>query len=195
MMGLAALCVLSYIGDQSGATEKIVSLAWLRQKLELHDGMDVWPAMALSGVLVGRLFVADAKPPRPAERVLWILVFAAGFYCAGFLLRPLYGCSKGAGTPTWALYCMAIACVLTAVFYVIVDVGGGRRWFAPLIYVGQNSLLAYLIHELLFPLVALLGLDVSASGGWGIARTAIVAAGVAAVVAVSAWLRLLKMRL
>ena len=195
ILGLAALCVLSYLGDQTGATEKIASLAWLRHELRLGDGFGVCPAMALSGVLVGRLFVADARPLRPAERVLWILVFAAGFYCAGFFLRPLYGCSKAASTPTWALYCMAIACLFTAAFYLIVDVWGGRRCVAPLVYVGRNSLLAYLIHELLFPLVTLLDVDIAASGGWGIARSAVVAAVVAVVVAVSAWLRLLRLRL
>jgi len=194
IVGLAALCILSYIGDCSGATGKIAWLAWLRWKLEIGGPIGIWAAMAVCGVVVGHLFTAGAGSLHPSRRVLWILVFGVGFYSAGFLLRPLYGCSKGGTTPTWALYSVAIGCVLAAVFHMLAD-GRRRRWAAPLVYVGRNSLLAYLIHELLYPLVTLLGLKLPDSGLAGAARSIIIAAAVATAVGISARLRLLRLRL
>jgi len=151
--------------------------------------------MAVGGVTVGRLFVARSRPLRPVERILWILVLGAGFYCAGFLLRPLYGCSKGRATPTWGLYSMAMACVCTAVFHLLVDVAPARRWAAPLVHVGRNSLLAYLLHELLYPLIPLLGLDLPDSGLPGVTRTLAAATALAAAAGLAAHHRLLRLRL
>jgi predicted acyltransferase len=103
--------------------------------------------------------------------------FAAGLLVAGFLLRPVYGCWKRGATPTWALYSTGISCLIFAGLYTLVDVWRLRRWAAPLIPVGTNPLLAYLLADLTYPVLLVLGIDLSASGASGIIRNACLALG------------------
>ena len=61
--------------------------------------------------------------------------------------------------------------------YTLVDARRLRRWAAPLIPVGTNPLLAYLLADLTYPVLLVLGIDMSALGARGIIRHACLALG------------------
>ena len=103
-MACLGLCVLVYVGDKSGALDRFGFLRPIRHWVSFGSLLGVHPAMALTGVVVGLMFVPSSAAAAPWKRIRWMLMFAGGLFFAGFLLRPLYGCWKGAETPTWALY-------------------------------------------------------------------------------------------
>ena len=180
IMGCLGLCLLMYMGDRSGALDRLVFLRPIRQWVGFGSLLGVHPAMALVGVTVGLLFTPGSSASTPRQRLRWMCGFAAGLLVAGFLLRPVYGCWKRAATPTWALYSTGISCLIFAGLYALVDVWQPRRprrWAAPLIPVGTNPLLAYLLADLTYPVLIVLDVDMSASGASGIVRTACLALG------------------
>ena len=131
--------------------------------------------MTSAGVIVGMLLMSGSPAETPRKRIVWIVVFAAGMFAAGFLLRPLYGVSKQAATPSWSLYSSAICCVIYAFLYWLVDVRGKKRWSAFILPTGVNPLLLYFLSYMLHPLLALLSIgfinDYFNSGVAGIVRT------------------------
>ena len=175
IVGCLALAVLVYVGNQDGAFDNIDMLDPLRKYVPFGRLLGVWPAMVLGGQLVGMLFTQDSSITTPRRRLAWIGTFALGLFAAGYLLRPLYGCWKGTESPTWALYSVAISCVLFAGFYLLVDVWHKRTWVAFLLPVGTNALLAYLLHETLHPLLPLLNIRFESDGIMGIVRSALFA--------------------
>jgi predicted acyltransferase len=178
ILGCLALAVLMYVGDQSGAFNRLTWLGPVRNYVSFGTLLGVWPAMTLAGVLVGMLFMEGSTIVTPRNRVAWILIFAMGLFAAGFLLRPLYGCSKGGSTPTWALYSVAISCIICAGFYLLVDVWRKRTCVAVLLPVGTNAMLAYLLHEMLHAVLPLLNIRFESAGAMGIVRAAVFAIGV-----------------
>ena len=110
------------------------------------------------GVLVGNCFVGPAATLRPADRVRFCFLFGIGLYVAGMLLRPLHGINKIAATDAYALVTGGVCCLSFLLVYVVMDVGKLRRWAGPLILVGQNALLAYLLPGILNNLLGVLGL-------------------------------------
>jgi len=108
-------------------------------------------------VLVGNCFVGDAAALRPAARVRFFLAFGIGLYLAGMLLRPLHGINKVAATDAYALVTGGICCLSFLLVYAVMDIANLRRWASPLIVVGQNALLAYILPGILNNLVAVAG--------------------------------------
>ena len=109
------------------------------------------------GVLVGNCFVGEAASLRPAARARFCLVFGLGLYLAGMLLRPLHGINKIAATDSYALVTGGICCLCFLLVYILMDIGHLKRWAAPLVLVGQNALLAYILPGMLNNLTALAG--------------------------------------
>jgi predicted acyltransferase len=48
-------------------------------------------------------------------------------------------------TPSWTLYSGGICCLILAGLYAVCDIWGWRRWSFPLLVIGANSILAYLM--------------------------------------------------
>ncbi|MBY0395693.1 MAG: DUF5009 domain-containing protein [Thermoleophilia bacterium] len=57
-------------------------------------------------------------------------------------------------TPSWAIYSAGWTCLLLAAFHVVIDGAGYRRWAAPLMVVGANSIAVYVMAQLMKPFVA-----------------------------------------
>jgi heparan-alpha-glucosaminide N-acetyltransferase len=104
------------------------------------------PAVAVAGVFLGTLLVGNESLRDKVRVTLALAGFSAA---AAWLLRPLYGISKNAATPSWCLYSVAIAAVLWLVLYYIADVRKRNRILAPFRIFGINPLFAYLLAPLL----------------------------------------------
>jgi heparan-alpha-glucosaminide N-acetyltransferase len=113
-----------------------------------YTTLNFWPSIAtmLLGVVCGQLLIA------PGSR--WIklgLLFSLGLSC---LILGLAGnqwlCPivKRIWTPSWALFSGAYAIWFLAAFYLLFDVLPFRRLAFPLVVVGTNSMLMYLLGQL-----------------------------------------------
>lgn len=156
LMGVLGFMIVLYIGDRHGA------LAWLGR---IHDFIGVGKvfgstaANVMMGALVGNCFVGANAANRPLAKARFFLLFGAGLYVAGTLLRPLHGINKIAATESYALVTGGICCLCFLVVYLLIDVLQLKRWAAPLIPVGENALLAYVLPGIVGNFLGVLGLQ------------------------------------
>ena len=155
LMGVLGLLIALFIGDHHGV------LDWLGP---VHNFVGIGPVLGstaagvMIGVLVGNCFVGEAASLRPATRARFFLLFGLGLYAAGLLLRPLHGIHKNAATDAYTLVTGGVCCLSFFLVYVLMDIGNLRRWANPLVPVGQNALLAYILPGMLGNLFAVIGL-------------------------------------
>ena len=155
LMGVLGFLIALFIGDQHGV------LDWLSPVgnfVSVGKVLGSTAANVMIGVLVGNCFVGEAASLRPAARARFFLLFGLGLYAAGLLLRPLHGIHKNAATDAYALVTGGVCCLSFLLVYVVMDLGNLRRWADPLVPVGQNALLAYILPGILGNLFAVIGL-------------------------------------
>ncbi len=179
IMGVVALSIAMNIGLRSGM------LSWWGSINQATNGwfpgLDycLYASMVIAGMTVATLFRPNSPVTTPRSRIVWILLFGAGFAAAGLLLRPLWGIHKGGGTPSWILCSVAIACVVYAMLYWLVDVKKITSWTMLIAPAGSNTLLMYMLPYIFYSVLAILGIDylqTHFSDGWtGVARSAVVA--------------------
>jgi len=126
-----------------------------RAKPFAYDGsgyptLNFIPSLAtmIFGLMAGELL----RGPRSRTAKFWILAGSgAGVMAAGELLDLTGICPivKIIWTPSWALYSAGWALWMLAAFYAVVDLAGLRRWSYPLVVVGMNSIVMYVMASLL----------------------------------------------
>ena len=114
-------------------------------------------AIVTAGMLAGTIFLPGSNLARPRERVRFLAVLGVLLTVSGYLLRPLHGFSKIAGTESWTLATAGLCCLAFLVFYLVLDVAGLGRTAAFLVPAGRNPLAAYLLPEQVGNLLVLLG--------------------------------------
>lgn len=155
LMGVLGFLIALYIGDKQGA------LDWLGP---VHNFIGVGAVLGstaanvMIGVLVGNCFVGAAASLSPAARARFFLVFGIGLYLTGTLLRPLHGINKILATEAYTLVTGSICCVSFLLVYWVMDMKHLRQWAAPLVPIGQNALLAYILPGILRDLFGSIGL-------------------------------------
>lgn len=114
-------------------------------------------ATAIFGVLVGRLLKSGATGRRKTATLLVAGVAGVvlgtlidGEALGGLGLHYTLGPSvKRIWSPTWVIVSTGWACLMMAAFYAIVDVWGWRKWAFPLVVVGANSIVMYVMAQLI----------------------------------------------
>jgi len=86
----------------------------------------------------------------PWTKVKWLAVAGVIGLAVGAALGWLGICPvvKRIWTPSWVLFSGGWCFLLLAAFYVVIDIGGVRRWAFPLVVIGMNSIAAYCIAHL-----------------------------------------------
>jgi heparan-alpha-glucosaminide N-acetyltransferase len=193
LTAFAALAVALYVGDKSGALKilgPINDLLWLGG----HIGGHV--SIATAGMIAGLLTARSVPEFSPRKTALRLTGMATALALGGYLLRPLYGISKNMATPTWSLYSAAICSLIFLLLYWIADVRKGGRVFSFAEPAGANPLLAYLLPDIFYGVIAMLGIesmwDVIGAGIVGVARSI---AFSAAIIWLTAYLTRLGVRL
>ncbi len=103
----------------------------------------------LSGVLAGE-WLRSRNTPR--TKILGLAIVGAFCLMAGTAMDPgVCPVVKRIWTPSWVIYSTAWTCWLLAAFYAVIDVAGWRRWSFPLVVVGMNSIVMYLMAQMLKP--------------------------------------------
>ena len=83
-------------------------------------------------------------------KLVWMLKVGAASLVAGLLLG-WFACPivKRLWTPSWALYSGGIVIGVLALLFWLVELRGWRKWTAPFVIVGMNSIAIYLLDQLL----------------------------------------------
>jgi predicted acyltransferase len=175
MIGLIALLALLSVGEKAGIFAPYPWLMAVNRVVNIGSVLGLHPAMTVSGVFVGLLFMPNSPAAAFRERMKWLLLFAGGMLAAGALTRPLWGAQKQQSTPSWGLFSIGISCAVFALVYWLADVRKIKGWGALFRPVGQNPLLPYFLHYMLHPLLIVLGvhwLNNYLHSGWpGVIRT------------------------
>ena len=158
LVGLIAVLIFLSIGEKAGVFTAYPWLMAINKLVNFGSVLGLHPAMTVSGVFVGLLFMPDSPAPTYRERIRWMLVFAAGTLAAAKLVRPLWGAQKQQSTPSWGLYSIGLSVAIFAFVYWLVDVRQVKAWGTMFRPVGKNPLLPYFLHYMFHPLLYVLGL-------------------------------------
>jgi predicted acyltransferase len=101
---------------------------------------------AVSVTLMGGLAGVVLRSGRPAAPRKTVILAAAGVGLAslGYILGGWYPIIKKAWTATFDIYAAGLSFILLALFYLIIDVWGLRRWTFVLRVIGLNSITIYM---------------------------------------------------
>jgi predicted acyltransferase len=102
-------------------------------------------ASVLMGALAGHLLRAQLSPGR---RLLWLAAIGLGSMAAGWMWSYWLPFNRHLWTSSMILWAGGISFVLVALFYAVIDVAGIRRWAFPLVVIGANALLAYVLDPI-----------------------------------------------
>jgi predicted acyltransferase len=114
-----------------------------------YQTLNFVPSLAtmLLGVLAGELLRSSVGA---RGRILWLVVGGAVCLAAGMALdMTVLPSVKRIWTPSWVLVSGAWTLWMLAAFYAVIDVGGWWRWSMPLVVVGCNSIVMYLMSQLI----------------------------------------------
>jgi heparan-alpha-glucosaminide N-acetyltransferase len=150
--GCVALLYCLYPADQTG----LFAGLWIKNHVEIGEVLGSQAAITASGILLASVLTEPVL-----RRVRFTVLFVAGCAAAAWLLDGLYGINKYKATPSWCLWASAATAVVWLAFDLLAAVRGLSLAVRPFAIAGQNVLLAYLLHNLLYPVLDLLHLD-----GW-----------------------------
>ncbi len=114
-------------------------------------------SVVTAGMLAGSLFLPSSDIASPKDRSRFLSILGITLLAAGYLLRPLHGFSKIAGTESWCLASAGICTLLFLGFYLLLDTLKFGKAAAFLLPAGRNPLAAYFLPGLLQSLLVLIG--------------------------------------
>jgi predicted acyltransferase len=98
-----------------------------------------------SSVLIGALAGSLLRSARSAkDKCLFLSAGGAGMVILGLIWSLWFPIIKLLWTSSFVLITGGISCLLLAAFYLIVDVGGYRKWAFGLVVIGVNALAVYM---------------------------------------------------
>jgi heparan-alpha-glucosaminide N-acetyltransferase len=154
IVGCMALLFCLYAADKGNMFK-----GWpLREHVSIGIMLGSHAAITVAGLLLASILITP-QTSGVASRSMFALWFIAGCSIAALLLYPLYGINKNNATPSWCLWACAITAALWLIFYYLADVLPLRFLTKPFAIAGQNVLLAYLLSNLLDPLLDVIHLD------------------------------------
>ena len=104
------------------------------------------PAIAtvLIGILAGEWLRSGGNDAgRGARKVVGLLAAGGALMLAGHMLDPYFPINKNLWTSTYVLFTGGFAMLLLALCYWAVDLRRWRKWAAPFLVFGTNSILAF----------------------------------------------------
>ena len=144
LLGCMVLLLALFAADQ----KEVFDGMWLSRVVGIGDTLGSQGGITVAGLLVASILMA-ADVTSTAARVRFTVLFIAGTVVGALLLQDVYGVNKNSATPSYALWACAVSAALWLVFYYLIDVRGWGAQARPLIFAGQNVLLAYLLSEAL----------------------------------------------
>jgi predicted acyltransferase len=147
-------------GDGAGNYEEGANLANYidRQYLPLrkydfdHDPeglLSTLPAIAtcLLGVFAGLLLKNNDVPGQ--DKVKRLTLIGGGAILLGLLWGIQFPVIKKIWTSSYVLVSGGLSCVFLATFYQVIEIWGFRKWAAPFVWIGMNSIAIYIVSGFL----------------------------------------------
>jgi predicted acyltransferase len=131
----------------------------LGEYVSLRDSIGSLAAIVMAGCLLGTILLPQSDVKGHRARIFWAMMFILGLLLGGLLTDTFAGINKLGATPTWCLWCAALACLVWVLLYLLIDVAGIRRWSILIRPAGANPLVAYFLHPIVLALVSCLGLE------------------------------------
>ncbi len=139
--------VLTPEGNLAGYIDRILLPGKLHRIVYDPEGiLSTIPAIAtaLLGVFTGE-FLRDTRSGMTAARKGIVLVISSLVLLAVARFWALaFPINKNMWTSSFVLYAGGWSVLLFAVFYLVIDVAGFKKWSSPFIWIGANSILIYL---------------------------------------------------
>jgi predicted acyltransferase len=110
--------------------------------------MTTYGATAMLGALAGQWLQATASQ---RAKVLGLVAAGLGCLAAGWAWSLQMPIIKKVWTSSYALYAGGWSYLLLALFYLLIDVWGLRRWALPFTVIGTNAISAYMMWNLFSP--------------------------------------------
>ena len=99
---------------------------------------------ALLGIFTGQLLQVSSPQWNGLRKGLTIGMAGLCLLGLGLLWDIVFPINKILWTSSFVLYAGGWSALLMAIFYLIIDVGGYRKWSAPFVWIGLNSILIYI---------------------------------------------------
>jgi predicted acyltransferase len=99
--------------------------------------------VTLMGYFAGRILLQ--KDSSPQKKLRFLVIIGIGLIVLSLCISPFYPIIKKCWTTTYNLFSGGISFLLLALFYLIIDVWGYKKWTLFFRVIGINSLFIYLI--------------------------------------------------
>jgi len=150
----ALMMLVPVPGHGAGMLEPDVNLAIYLDRLILGgfiDGTDppyTWILSSMTfgctvmlGVMAGHLLRLDKKG---IVKVLYLLAAGVGCVVLGWIWNFLFPVIKHIWTSSFVLYSAGWCYLLLALFYLVIDVCGFKKWAFPFVVIGMNAIAVYM---------------------------------------------------
>ena len=105
-----------------------------------------FPCTVMLGVMAGHLLRLDTVGIRKA---LWLLAAGGGCIVAGLVWNLFFPIIKHIWTSSFVLFSGGLCFMLLALFYLIIDVLGFRKWAFGFVVIGTNAIAVYMATHLI----------------------------------------------
>jgi predicted acyltransferase len=97
---------------------------------------------AMLGIFTGQ-FLRNAQLT-PIKKLLWLSAAGIALLLFGLLWGVVFPINKNMWTSSFVLYAGGWSVLLFTIFYLIIDIGGFKKWCMPLVWIGCNAILIYI---------------------------------------------------
>ena len=101
--------------------------------------------ITMLGVLAGELLKSNKSP---WGKLGWMVGVSLGCLVASLVWGQWYPIIVSLTTGSWVLFVGAVGFGMLALFYLVVDLWGWRKWAFPLVVIGSNSIAVYMAAHL-----------------------------------------------
>lgn len=99
----------------------------------------------MMGVMAGYLLRCQR---RPAAKVAWLLAIGAGCLLVGLLWHNWFPIIKRIWSSSFVLFSAGLCYLLLALFYLVIDVWGFKKWAFGFVVIGTNAIAVYMATHL-----------------------------------------------
>jgi predicted acyltransferase len=104
---------------------------------------------ALLGMFTGEFLLSDYLKDKPFRRVLYMVIAAIILMIIGKLWNIFFPINKNLWTSSFVCWVGGLSLLLFALFYLIIDVWGYRKWAFFFVVIGMNPITIYLAERII----------------------------------------------
>ncbi|MCU0472672.1 MAG: DUF5009 domain-containing protein [Bacteroidales bacterium] len=103
---------------------------------------------ALLGMFTGEFLLSDYLKNKPLCRVLYLIIAAIALMLIGKLWNIVFPINKNLWTSSFVCWVGGLSLLLFAIFYLIIDVWGYKKWVFIFVVIGMNPITIYLTERI-----------------------------------------------